>query len=97
MLATFFTQADNRAGPAPIAGANTAVRVRGVSTAELYTWETPLASYGSFKILATGRPVKDDEYDPEMVALLLRLKARGPVEKFKSADAALERLLPSKR
>jgi hypothetical protein len=91
MLATFFTQADNRAGPAPIAGANMAVRVRGASTAELYAWD------GSFKILATGRPVEDDQYDPEMVALLLRLKARGPVEKFKSADAALERLLPSKR
>ena len=97
MLATFFTQADNRAGPAPVAGANTTVRARGVSTAQLYAWETPLAGYVSFNILTTGRPVEDDEYNPEMVALLLRLKARGPIEKFKSAEAALERLLPSKR
>lgn len=34
-------------------------------------------------------------YNPEMVQLLLQLKQRGPVAKFKNADAALERLLPS--
>lgn len=97
MLATFFTQADNRAGPAPVAGANTAMRAYEVSTAQQYAWETPSTGYGSFKILTTSCLVEDDEYNPEMVTLLLQLKARGPVEKFKSAQAALERLLPSKR
>jgi hypothetical protein len=96
MLATFFTEANNLAGPTPIAGANTTVRVHGLSTANLYTWETPLAGYGNFKLLATDH-AEDGSYNPEMVTLLLRLKARGPVAKFNGAKAALERLLPSKR
>jgi hypothetical protein len=96
MLATFFTQADNLAGPAPIAGANTTVRVCGLSTAEIYAWETPLVGYGKFNVLTTDYPA-EDSYNPEMVELLLRLKGRGPVARFKSANAALERLLPSKR
>jgi hypothetical protein len=95
MLDIFFTRADNLAGPAPIAGANAAVRVCGLSTAEVYAWEPPLAGYGNFKILTTDHP-GEYPYSPEMVDLLLRLKARGPVAKFKNSREALERLFPSK-
>jgi hypothetical protein len=95
MLATFFTQADNLAGPAPISGANTAVHVLRLSTVEAYAWETPLEGYGNFKTLSTDE-IGETPYNPEMVELLLRLKARAPVAEFKNAREAIERLYPSK-
>jgi hypothetical protein len=59
--------------------------------------EQLMATTASLHSLLTVLVAAESEpYNPEMVSLLLELKRRGPVERFRNADAALKRLLPAK-
>lgn len=96
MVSTFFIRADSQTGAPPTMVSNAALQVCGLSTAEIYAWEPALTGFGEFKLLTTDNPGEEAKYSADMVDLLLRLKARGPVAKFKNSREALERLLPSK-
>jgi hypothetical protein len=98
MQTTFFTQTNNLGRATSIPGANAAARFVGLTTADLSVWEMPMSEWvngaGNFKLRSTDQV--ESPYNPEMVDLLLRLKARGPVLRFKNSREAVERLYPSK-
>jgi hypothetical protein len=98
-MQTVFARMDNSGRPSVPLG----VMDHSVTAAAQYNNSQILAMEALMASTASGQSsltailaVEVEPYDAEMVKLLLRLKARGPVAKFKNADAALERLLPSK-
>jgi hypothetical protein len=93
-----FTLIDNTGRPPVVIGGGRFVTAASqCSNSEIAAMEQLMATTASgLSLLTAMLAVETQPYDPEMVKLLLQLRARGPVAKFKNKDAALKRLLPSR-
>lgn len=102
MQTAIFTQMDNSGRAPVVTGMGHFVTAaaqynNSQSNSQIVAMEQLMATTASALSLLTALvAVETQPYDAEMVQLLLHLKARGPVAKFKNADAALKRLLPSR-
>jgi len=80
-------------------GANTTVTAIEDYNFEVTTW-SPLITlrkneFARFQTLMSGKP--EENYNSDMVGLLLRLKSSPPVATFKSTSEVLKWLKPSRK
>jgi hypothetical protein len=98
MQAAVFTQMDNSGRAAVVANVDQFFTAAAqCSNTEIGAMEQLMASTAAgLSLLTTLLADEADQYNPEMVKLLLQLKERGPVAKFKNAREVIERLYPSR-